>query len=196
MKISMIVAMSSNRVIGINNQLPWRLSSDMVWFKKQTMNKILLLGRKTWESLPIRPLPGREHIIISQNTNYQPLSVSGEVTNSVKIANSVENALKIAHNITKNSISINKVKQNSINENLEINETELMVIGGATIYQLMLPLCDRLYITQIKENFSGDAWFPEFDESKWHDVFNESHIADEKNHYDYEFIIKEKLHSK
>jgi len=182
MKISMIVAMSTNRLIGINNQLPWKLSADMAWFKKQTMNKVILLGRKTWESLPIRPLPGREHIIISQNTSYQALSVSGKVIDTVNLVSSVDEALSIANTISKQKA-----------HNNDSNEAELMVIGGATIYQLMLPYCDRLYITQVKGNFSGDAWFPEYDESKWHDVFNEKHPADEKNQNDYEFIIKEKV---
>jgi len=186
----MIVAMSSNRVIGINNQLPWKLSADMAWFKKQTMNKIILLGRKTWESLPIRPLPGREHIIISQNNNYQPLSVTGEAVNTVHMASSIDNALAIAQDIAQNN---EKNKQQIDSNDLQINETELMVIGGATIYQLMLPLCDRLYLTRVIDNFAGDAWFPEFDESKWQDVYNEKHSADEKNQYEYEFVIKEKL---
>jgi len=97
-----------------------------------------------------------------------------------------DSALAIAKEIEqKNHQESSKADQES--------ETELMVIGGATIYQLMLPLCDRLYITQVKDNVSGDAWFPEFDESKWHDVYNEKHAADEKNQHEYEFIIKEKL---
>lgn len=191
MKISLIAAMSSNRVIGINNRLPWKLAADMVWFKKQTLNKIILLGRKTWESLPIRPLPGRKHIIISQNKNYQPLSPSGEVIDTVNLASSVDEALDIARALA------TEMAENSEINALESNEPELMVIGGSAIYQLMLPLCDRLYITRVKKNFSGDAWFPEFDESKWQKVFIESHTkthsADTKNQYEYDFIILEKL---
>ncbi|MFK5984041.1 MAG: dihydrofolate reductase [Pseudomonadota bacterium] len=175
MKISMIVAMSANRVIGINNQLPWRLSADMAWFKKQTMGKTLLLGRKTWESLPLRPLPGRRHIILSSNNNYQPLSIGGEKLEGINIATSVEQAMGFAE------------------ENLQQSNEELMVIGGATIYQLLLPFCDKLYITQLKGNFNGDAWFPEFDPQQWQNTFLESHQADEKNQYDFDFIIKKKL---
>ncbi|MFK5891584.1 MAG: dihydrofolate reductase, partial [Pseudomonadota bacterium] len=152
MKISMIVAMSSNRVIGIKNQLPWKLSGDMAWFKKQTMNKIMLLGRKTWESLPIRPLPGREHIILSQNKNYMPLSVSGDKLKSIHVVNTVDKALETARKIAQELL----LKKEGLTE-----QSELMVIGGATIYQLLLPLCDKLYITRVKADFSGDAWFPE-----------------------------------
>jgi dihydrofolate reductase len=184
MKISMIVAMSTNRVIGIENQLPWKLSGDMAWFKKQTMNKIMLLGRKTWESLPIRPLPGREHIIISKNKSYIPLSVSGQEVSSVNTVNSVDAALETAHDIAAQFLE---------NRDKFSEAAELMVIGGATIYQLMLPLCDKLYITRVKGDFSGDAWFPELDESQWQEVFSESHSADEKNQYDYDFIV---LHRK
>ncbi len=184
MKFSIIVAMSSNRVIGMDNQLPWKLSGDMAWFKKQTLNKVLLLGRKTWESLPIRPLPGREHIIISQNNQYLPLSVTGKVVHSVKIVNSVEQILECAQIID---------EQLSQNKNAAVSQSELMVIGGATVYRLMLPLCDTLYITRVKGDFSGDTWFPEVDESQWQEVFSESHTADEKNQYDYEFLIKQKI---
>ncbi len=171
----MIVAMSSNRIIGINNQLPWKLSADMAWFKKNTLNKSILLGRKTWESLPIRPLPGRKHIILSNNKNYQALSISGEKVEGISLVTSVEEAIEKAKGL------------------ITAEQDELMVIGGATIYQLMLPYCDRLYITQVTGDFEGDAWFPEFDTTQWQDDYFEPHKADDKNQFDFSFIIKNRI---
>jgi dihydrofolate reductase len=186
MKIAMIVAMSSNRVIGIENKLPWKLSADMAWFKKQTMNKVILMGRKTWESLPLRPLPGRKHIIISQNKNYSALSVSGEIINGVCLVSSVEDALDSAKRLLENNIDGSANRQPN-------DEAELMVIGGASIYKLMLPYCNRLYQTIVNNHIEGDAWFPEIDEAQWQEVYSEHHKRDEKNQYDYRFLIKDKV---
>jgi len=174
MNISMIVALSSNRVIGIENSLPWKLSADMAWFKKNTLNKTILLGRKTWESLPLRPLPGRKHILLTHNDIYQPLGIAGQKIEGVKIVNSIEEAIAFAET------------------ELEKNE-ELMVIGGATIYKLMLPYCNKLYITGVKCALEGDAWFPEIDTLQWKDTFTEAHFADDKNQYDFDFLVKERV---
>ena len=170
MIISLIVALSSNRVIGINNQLPWKLSHDLAWFKKQTMDKTIIMGRKTWESLPFRPLPGRKHIIISRNPEYKIQDHKANIIESVHLTGSIEDALTFA------------------NEN---EEQEVMFIGGAMIYEQALPLCHKLYLTMIKQEFEGDAFFPDYMQFTWKKSFIEKHKTDSGMEYD--FMIMEKL---
>ncbi len=152
----MIAGMAHNRVIGIANQLPWHLPADLAWFKKTTLGKPILMGRKTHESIG-KPLPGRQNIIISTNKN---LRLAGcDVVNSPEAA-------------------IDLVK----------DELEVMVIGGALIYELFLPYADRLYLTQVDADIEGDAFFPDYHAAaQWETVFQEDHLADERNTYDYSF---------
>ncbi len=177
MKVAIIAAMADNRVIGINNQLPWHLPADLAWFKKNTRNKIILLGRKTWESLPIRPLPERQHIILSQNRHYRPLTIDGKAA-QIPVADSIDKALAIATAMAD-----------------EMQQDELMIIGGASIYQMFLPLCSRLYLTRIHQHFDGDAWFPDFDPGDWQVIFSEQHeaVLDNKAVMQYEFQILERI---
>ncbi len=154
--------MDQNRLIGKNNALPWRLPADMQWFRKQTMGKPILMGRKTFESIG-KPLPGRENIVLTRQSD---LSIEG-----CRVVSTLAEA--------KTAVP---------------DAGEIMVIGGAEIYTLLLPDADRLYCTLIHDRFEGDAWFPEFDRTEWKQVFCEPHNADEKNRYAYSFIIYERSH--
>jgi len=160
MIVSMITAMDQNRLIGKDNALPWKIPADLQFFKKVTMSKPIIMGRKTFESIG-RPLPGRQNIIITRDHDYR--------AEGCDIAYSTEQALKLAE-----------------------NAEEVMIIGGANIYQQFLERCDRLYITKVKAAFEGDAWFPEFDESQWLETEKEDHLADEKNEADYSFVVLNK----
>ena len=160
--------MAENRVIGINNQLPWRLPADLGWFKQNTMNKPIVMGRKTWESLPFRPLPGRVNIIVSRDKNYQPLNKKNELVSDVIVVVSVDDAIQKAQ---------------------QKNLSELMFIGGAMLYEQVLDKVDSLYLTLVKGNFDGDAWFPEIDFSQWQESFHQDNQPDEKNPHHYSFII-------
>lgn len=131
MIISIIVAMGHNRVIGLNNQLPWLLPEDLKFFKAKTMGKPIIMGRKTFESIG-RPLPGRTNIVITHNKKWKH--------EGVKVVHSMEKALKIA------------AKDKS---------EEVMVIGGAQIYAEALDHAQRLYITEVDIDAEGDAFFPE-----------------------------------
>ena len=157
MRLSIVVAMDSNRLIGKDNGLPWHLPADLAFFKKLTTGNTILMGRKTFDSIG-RPLPNRRNIVITRNADI-------EITDC-EVVNSIEKALLLAQ-----------------------SETEVMVIGGAKLYQQILPIADRLYITQVEGEFDGDTYFPHYDEDDWLEVSCESHQPDEKNKHAYHFII-------
>ena len=158
--ISFIWGQDRNRLIGADNALPWKLPADMAWFKKSTMGKPILMGRKTYESIG-RPLPGRTNLIL---TRQQELQIEG---------------CTVVHNLEAALAAVPEAD-------------EIMVMGGAEIYALLLDQAERLYITEIDAEFNGDAWFPEFDHELWQEVSRESHLPDEKNIYPYAFIIMER----
>ncbi|WFO50619.1 type 3 dihydrofolate reductase [Aeromonas veronii] len=157
MKISMIAAMAHDRVIGKDNQMPWHLPADLAHFKRVTLGKPVLMGRKTFESIG-RPLPGRRNLVISRNPGYQ--------AEGIEVVGSVEAALAL---LTGSSVE------------------ELMVIGGGHLYAEMLPSADCLYLTQIDLAVEGDTRFPAFDDGQWQRIACESHPADEKNPHHYSF---------
>jgi dihydrofolate reductase len=161
--ISFIVAMDDNRVIGKDNQLPWHLPEDLKFFKRVTMGHPIVMGRKTFDSIG-RALPGRENIIITRNKNYK--------SDTCTVFNYIEEFL-----------SYTSYKP----------EEEYFVIGGAEIFKQLLPKVDRLYITEIHEEFDGDTFFPEFDMKDWKLVSKEAGPKDEKNPYDYEFKVYSRL---
>lgn len=166
MKLALIWAMSRNRVIGRNNALPWHLSEDLRYFKRVTMGKPIIMGRKTWESIG-RPLPGRTNIVITRDQNFQAAGV--------RVVHSLDDALRLAEHI-------------GIIEGAE----EAVVIGGAEIYALALPKAERLYLTQVHAEVDGDACFPEFDLSLWRERAREDFNAEGPNSYAYSFIVLER----
>lgn len=157
MKISMIAAMAHDRVIGKDNQMPWHLPADLAHFKRVTLGKPVLMGRKTFESIG-RSLPGRRNLVISRNPDYQ--------AEGIEVVGSVEAALAL---LAGSSVE------------------ELMVIGGGHLYAEMLPSADCLYLTRIDLAVEGDTRFPAFDDGQWQRVDCESHPADEKNPHPYSF---------
>ena len=138
---SLIVAVADNGVIGSNNQLPWRISADLKYFKQVTLGKPIIMGRLTYESIG-KPLPGRTNIVMTRDTAWQ--------ADGVERASDLNEALAIAKKIADDS-------------GLE----EVMIIGGATIYREALPQADRLYLTRVHTKVDGDAFFPELDLSEW-----------------------------
>jgi len=140
--LCLIAALAQNRVIGRDNQLPWRLPADLKHFKALTLGKPIIMGRKTWDSLG-RPLPGRLNLVVSRQPGLQ--LEGAEVFASLEAA--IVRAEQWAH---------------------EQGVDELMLIGGAQLYQQALPLAARLYLTRVELSPEGDAWFPEFDAAAWH----------------------------
>jgi len=166
MNLALIWAMSRNRTIGRNNALPWHLPEDLKYFKQVTMGKPIIMGRKTWESIG-RPLPGRSNIVISRDPSYR--------AEGVKIVHSLVEAIALAESIA-----------------LIDGVDEAVVIGGAQIYALALPLAQRLYMTQVHAEVEGDAFFPQFDLTQWEELGREDFSASGPNPYDYSFVVFER----
>jgi dihydrofolate reductase len=154
--LSLIVAMDDNRLIGNKNKLPWHLPADLAFFKRTTMGKPIVMGRKTYESIG-KPLPGRRNIVITRDDTF---SAAGcEVSNSIEAA-----------------MSLTK------------DDDEVMLIGGASLYEQTIARATQLYITRIHQSFEGDTWFPKIDLGEWKAVSREDFDADHSNQYAYSFI--------
>ena len=170
MKINIIVAVASNGIIGGENKLLWHLPADMKYFRNLTTNHTIIMGRKTYDSIG-KPLPNRTNIVISRNPNYV---IEGCIT-----ATSLKSAVEKAQEVYE--------------QNTEEAEQKIYIIGGAQIYKLALPMADCLYLTEVKEGFSGDTYFEKIDKSAWHETARVPHKADEKNIYDYDFVTYIKI---
>jgi len=159
MKISMIAAMDKNKVIGQNGRLPWRLPADMQRFIALTMGKPVIMGRKTYDSIPtkFKPLKGRTNIIITRNPDYE---APGCI-----VVDSPEAALEAAGDVD-----------------------EVIIGGGSTIYDAFLFQAHRLYLTIIDEAFDGDSIFPTTEQICWCIIQQESHQPDTKNKFPYQFL--------
>ncbi|MDT8310495.1 MAG: dihydrofolate reductase [Methylophaga sp.] len=160
--LSIIVAMDENRLIGKDNDLPWRLSADLQFFKRTTMGKPLIMGRNTHESIG-RALPGRRNIVITRQTDYRPAA-------GCELASDPYQALALC-----------------------ADEPEVMLMGGASLYQKLFEEADKLYLTRVLAKLDGDSWFPEIDWSKWLLLSQDSHPADDKNQFAYCFEIYQRI---
>ncbi|GGC09765.1 dihydrofolate reductase [Marinobacterium zhoushanense] len=167
MNVAVIVAQAENRVIGNQNRLPWHLPEDLQYFKRVTMGKPIIMGRKTFESIG-RPLPGRCNIVITRDSAWG--------AEGVVVVASPEAAIERA------------AAQAEID-----GVDEALVIGGAEIYRQMLPLCDRLYLTQVHAEVPGDAHFPVLDTAQWQELGRENLDASDTNPYDYSFIVLQRV---
>ncbi len=167
MKLSLIVAVSENGVIGRNGDLPWHLSADLKRFKRITMGHVMLMGRKTWESIG-RPLPGRASIVISRQADYSTGFAE------VGVAENLDQALAQAHSSPADS-------------------SEVFVIGGAQLYELTFPRADQLLLTRVHATVDGDVKFPEVDWNRWQLVEETPHEADEKNEYAHTYQVYQRV---
>ena len=166
MIVSLVVAMTKNRVIGRNNEIPWRLTDDLKFFKRITMGKPILMGRNTYESIG-KPLPGRPNIIITRNPDYE---VEG-----AHVVNTVEEAFALATQLTSPD-----------------EDAEIAVIGGAQIFQKVLPVADRIYLTLLNTEMEGDVFFPEFPRQDWQEVARENWPATDANPYTWSITVLER----
>ena len=161
--LSIVVAKAKNNIIGKDNKLLWNLPEDLKHFKELTSGHAMIMGRKTFESLG-RVLPNRKHIIFSQNPDFKVDDENVEVVHSL---------LQI---------------QNLIEE-----KEEVFVIGGAMIYNFLMPYVKKMYVTEIEKDFEGDTFFPIIDSETWKETSREKGIRNEKNNLDYYFVTYERI---
>jgi dihydrofolate reductase len=157
--LSIIVAKANNNVIGGNNKLLWHLSKDLKRFKEITTGNTIIMGRKTFESLP-KVLPNRHHVVITSNKNFRLDS------ESVTIVNSIEEI-------------VDKYKD---------SVEEAFIIGGGEIYNLLLPYTNKLYLTRVHKDFEGDTYFPNLDLSNWEVSYKSEVFSDDEENLTYDFI--------
>ena len=161
------IARSRNGVIGRNGTLPWRLKSDLALFRAVTMGKPVIMGRKTWDSLPKKPLVGRTNIVLTRDGSF-------EAPGALPIDNFSE-AVQLARE-----------------QAAEDGAGEVCVIGGASLFELALPRAGRIYLTEVEAEVEGDVRLAPFDESRWTDVRRESHPASETDEYPFTFRVLER----
>ncbi|MBO9710780.1 MAG: dihydrofolate reductase [Caulobacter sp.] len=161
------VARSLNGVIGRDNDLPWRLKSDLAIFKACTLGKPVIMGRKTWDSLPRKPLPGRMNLVLSRDGSFDP---KGAVA-----CESLLEALQMA-------------KEQAAEDGVD----EVCVIGGRALFEAALPKARRLYLTEVQAQVEGDVTFPAFDESAWSEVRREEHPAGPDDDHAFVFRVLER----
>lgn len=160
MRITLLVAMSQEGVIGINNRLPWHLPADLAYFKQKTLHKTIVMGRHTYESIG-KPLPHRTNLVLTTNPHYTAQGC--EVYHSISACLAAKQGIE-----------------------------ELIVIGGAQIYQAFLPLATHLAITQVHHQVQGDTFFPTYDKSEWCLLKETYHPQDELNEFAMTFCLYER----
>ncbi len=168
MHICQFVAIAENGVIGKDNGMPWRLSGDLQYLKRATMGKPIIMGRKTWESFPRRPLPGRPNLVVTRNGAYDAPGAT--------VFTDVEAALTHAETLAQ-----------------ETGVDEIMILGGAEIYAATLPRTTRIYLTRVHASPEGDTHFPEFDQGAWREVRNVRQPRGENDSDDYSLIVLERV---
>ncbi|AQS41984.1 MAG: Dihydrofolate reductase [Candidatus Tokpelaia hoelldobleri] len=165
-KLSLIAAMTENGVIGRNNAMPWRLSSDLKRFKALTLGKPVIMGRKTWGSLG-RPLAHRLNIVITRDPAFRAEGAS------------------LVH-------TLDEARQLAVNAAQKAGLDEIFVIGGSEIFRQALPYADKMYLTEILTHLEGDTYFPPFVPGDWQAVFSEMLPAGEKDEYPTRFVVYER----
>jgi dihydrofolate reductase len=166
--VSLVFARAQNGVIGKGGALPWRLKSDLALFKATTLFKPVIMGRKTWDSLPIQPLPGRLNIVLSNDGSFEP--------DKALVCESFDDALNIA-------------REHAADDGAD----EVCVIGGASIFAAAWPKAKRLYITEVQAEVEGDVVLPAFDESLWSETRREDYPAGPDDDYPFVFRVLDRI---
>jgi dihydrofolate reductase len=147
-RVTLVVARAANGVIGDRGNIPWRIAEDMRRFRHLTMGKPCIMGRRTWQSLPKRPLPGRSNIVVTRDPDFAAPGAT--------VMNSLASAISHAR---------------------REGADEIAIIGGSEIYRAALPFADAIELTEVHADFDGDAYFPEFENAEWREVSREEHVT-------------------
>jgi dihydrofolate reductase len=165
------VARARNGVIGRGGALPWRLKSDLALFKAATLGKPVIMGRKTWESLPRRPLPGRINIVLTRDGSYEEL---GKARGAL-VCERFDDAVQIARE---------QAEEDGVDE--------VCIIGGAALFEIVLPRARRIYLTEVDAEVEGDVVMPPFDEAAWTEIRREAHPAGPDDDHAFVFRVLER----
>jgi dihydrofolate reductase len=165
--LALVAARARNGVIGRDGAMPWRLPAEMALFKATTMGKPVIMGRKTWDSFPKKPLPGRTNIVLTRDGSFE---AAGAV-----VCENLTEAMQIG-------------REQAEDDGVD----EVCIIGGATLYALALPKARRIYLTEVEADIDGDTVFPAFDETQWREVSREHHGTDDANPYPFTLRVLEK----
>jgi dihydrofolate reductase len=165
--LAIVVARAANGVIGRDGDLPWRLKSDLALFKANTLGKPIIMGRKTWDSLPRKPLPGRMNVVLSRDGSFEP--------EQAVVCESFMEAVQMAREQAE-----------------EDGAPEVCIIGGRSLFEAALPKAKRLYLTEVDATVDGDVTFPDFDEAAWTEVRREEHPAGEGDDHAFVFRVLER----
>lgn len=169
--ISIVAAIARNGVIGRDNEIPWRVRDDLVRLKKLIKGHTVILGRKTYDSLVVyydrsgREMPARNYVIVTRDSNYRP------ARSDTMVAHSIDQAMQTAK---------------------DLGDENIFVIGGGGIFREMLQYTDELLITEIQADIAGDARFT-WDRSQWREISREHHKKDDRNEYDFDFLVLERI---
>lgn len=166
--LAIVVARAANGVIGRKGDLPWRLKSDLALFKANTLGKPVIMGRKTWDSLPRKPLPGRMNLVLSMDGSFEP--------EQAVVCESFLEAVQMARE---------QAQEDGVDE--------VCVIGGRALFEMALPKAKRLYLTEVDASPEGDVTFPAFDESAWTEVRREAYPAGEGDDHAFVFRVLERI---
>ncbi|KUJ71694.1 diacylglycerol kinase [Thiomicrospira sp. WB1] len=173
----MIAAMDCHRLIGRDNQMPWHLPDDFKHFKAHTLNKPVIMGRKTFESIGQRPLPKRLNIVVSRQpraTESMDASLRSSDTGLVFV--------------TSPQAALAKVRQ------AYAQPPEIMIMGGGELYRQFLPVAQRLYVTWVDTEIDGDAAFPEWNPADWEETYRAHHAADARHAFAFDYVTYERRH--
>lgn len=178
--IALIAAVAENRVVGKDGQMPWRLPADLQYFKSKTQGKVVIMGRKTHESIG-RLLPNRTNFIVTRQTDHS------QFAEGAHLFHDINEAIAAAKE---------RLADDDSSEVQPSVPQEVMIIGGGQIYQATLPLANRLYLTEVHATPKGDAFFPPLNLTEWRQVSRQRFAADEHNQFDYSFVQLDRVGSK
>jgi dihydrofolate reductase len=165
--LAIVVARAANGVIGRDGDLPWRLKSDLALFKANTLGKPIIMGRKTWDSLPRKPLPGRMNLVLSRDGSFEP--------DQAVVCESFMEAVQMAREQAE-----------------EDGAEEVCIIGGRSLFEAAMSKTKRLYLTEVDATVDGDVTFPDFDEAAWTEVRREEHPAGDGDDHAFVFRVLER----
>ena len=170
-RLVLVAAVARNGVIGRDSGMPWHLPGDLRHFKRTTLGKPVIMGRRSFDSIGRKPLPGRTNIVLTRDRDFR--------ADGVRVAATLDEALKLAEA-----------------EAAKSQAGEIAIIGGSTLYEVALSRADRLYLTEVHASPGGDVYFPAFDRTQWKEISREGPRREPGEPFDYSFVTLDRQNTK